>query len=342
MSKKIYIAYTGGTIGMKKTSSGYVPATGYLQKQMESIPELKTDIMPLYDIHEYERLLDSACMSPTNWFEIAKDIADNYEKYDGFIVLHGTDTMAYTASALPFILKGLTKPVILTGGQVPMCEVRNDSRENIITAMMIAADYAIPEVCLCFGSYLLRGNRSVKSDAGSFNPFSSPNYPPLASVGINIDVNQKAILPSSNKQLEFAMKKPNKAGVAALRLFPGISAETIENILQPPIKGMILETFGVGNGPDNDSKLLSVLEKASSQGIIIVNCTQCLKGRVDMAAYAAGSAFAEAGVISGYDMTTEAALAKMICLLADDRSVENVRKLMQKNLCGELTPDIVR
>lgn len=336
MRKKVYIAYTGGTIGMKRTADGYMPATGYLEKMMNNIPELKSDILPDYQICEYEPLLDSSNMTPDDWLKIANDIAVHYREFDGFVVLHGTDTMAYTASALPFMLPGLQKPVILTGAQIPLCKVRNDARENLITALLIAANYKIPEVCLCFGDKLLRGNRAVKVDADSLDAFESPNFPALGTVGIEIDINWDLVLPPAKTHQPLTVNALNEARVAGLRLFPGISIDIIKNYLQPPIRGLILQTYGMGNAPE-DLKLISALKTANDRGVVIVNCTQCLKGRVNMEDYATGAALAKAGVISGFDMTLEAALAKLSFLLNQKSSVPKIKKLMQTDLRGELT-----
>ena len=337
MAKKIYIAYTGGTIGMVKTAEGYKPLSGFLSEKMEKMPELQDEKMPRYDVHEYEPLIDSSNMSPKLWLHIARDIATHYDAYDGFVVLHGTDTMAYTASALPFMLQGLGKPVVLTGAQIPLCEVRNDARDNLITSMMIAADFNLPEVCLLFGHKLLRGNRSVKVNADGFDAFASPKFPPLGKVGIGIDIRWDLVLPSPEKPQPIAVKALTESRVAALRLFPGISADVVRNILAPPIKGLVLETYGVGNAPDNDSELLSVLREASGRGVVIVNCTQCLQGRVHMGAYATGTALAQAGVVSGYDMTAEAALAKLFYLFSRNLSVQQVKEQLHTNLRGEIT-----
>ncbi|MDJ0815985.1 MAG: asparaginase [Desulfobacterales bacterium] len=335
-SKHVYIAYTGGTIGMKRDPAGYVPVPGHLQEQMQQIPELNSHAMPSYDIHEYDPLQDSSNLTPDDWLRIAQDIEKHYDRYDGFIVLHGTDTMAYTASALPFMLKGLRKPVIITGAQIPLCEIRNDARENLITAILIAAKFAIPEVCLCFGSQLLRGNRSIKIDADGFEAFSSPNFPPLGRVGIEIKIHWDLILPPAEKSEAVAVRPMRESRVGVLRLFPGISADIVRNILQPPIKGIVLETYGIGNGPQ-DASLISELKTASDRGIVIVNCTQCIKGSVNMADYATGSTLAQAGVISGFDMTVEAALAKMAYLFSRNLEPRDVRMQMQVNLRGELS-----
>ena len=336
MRKKVYIAYTGGTIGMKSIGNGFTPAAGYLQKLMSNVPELQSDILPDYEICEYDPLLDSSNMTPQDWLKIAKDIAAHHSEFDGFVVLHGTDTMAYTSSALPFMLKGLHKPVIITGAQIPLCEIRNDARENLITAMLIAANFAIPEVCLCFGSKLLRGNRAIKVDAEGFEAFASPNFPALGSVGIEIKVNWDLVLPPAETSEPVVVRPMSASRVAVLRLFPGISADIVRNVLHPPIKGLVLETYGIGNGPQ-DPELIKALKTASERGIVIINCTQCIKGSVNMEDYATGSALAQSGVISGFDMTVEAALAKMAYLFSRNLPPEVIKEKMQTNLQGELT-----
>jgi len=338
VKKRVYIANTGGTIGMQKTGDGYAPAPGFLQEQMAVMPELKHEITPEYAIHEYDPLLDSSNMTPDDWFKIAQDIADHYDQYDGFIVLHGTDTMTYTASALPFMLQGLRKPVIITGSQIPLCEVRNDARENLITAMIIAADFPIPEVCLCFGNKLLRGCRSVKVNADGFDAFASPNFPPLGTIGIDIEINRDLLMPAPEAEKLLEVKALSDASVAALRLFPGISADIVRNILQPPLQGLVMEAYGVGNGPSNDRQFIATLAEATARGVVIVDCTQCLAGTVDLGDYATGSTLAKAGVISGYDLTVEAALAKLVYLFSQNLPAETIKELMQTDLRGELTP----
>ena len=336
MRKRVYIAYTGGTIGMKRTRSGYVPASGYLQSQMDAMPELRHPSMPRFKVHEYTPLLDSSNMTPREWVAIARDIGDHYDDYDGFVVLHGTDTMAYTTSALPFMLRGLGKPVIVTGSQIPLCEVRNDGRENLITSLLIAANYDIPEVCLYFGGRLLRGCRAVKVSADGFAAFDSPNVAPLGVVGTDIEINWDLVRKPGAKQ-KMRVEELGSPIVSALRLFPGISPELLRNVLRPPLQGLVLEAYGVGNGPDQDVEFVSALEAAAVRGVVIVDCTQCLEGTVDLSEYAAGTALARAGVISGFDMTAEAALAKLYYLFSRGLGVEKVKREMQRDLRGELT-----
>ncbi len=337
MTKRVYIANTGGTISMKKTPNGYATAPGYLAEQMAQISALKSPSMPDYDLHEYDPLLDSANMTPSDWLKIARDIADRYDDYDGFVVLHGTDTMAYTASALPFMLDGLRKPVILTGSQIPLCEVRNDARENLITAMILAADYPIPEVCLYFGNRLMRGCRTVKVNANGFDAFGSPNFPPLGKMGIGIELNWRVIRPLSPSSTPLTIYPLNGSRISAFRLFPGISADIVRHILQPPLKGLVLEAYGVGNGPNHDQEFLAVLRDACQRGVIIVDCTQCFSGSVDLNDYATGASLAAAGVISGYDLTVETALAKLFYLFSQELPIETIKSLMQTDLRGELT-----
>src|SRR5438874_8224558 len=335
--KRVYIAYTGGTIGMTPTRHGYTPVPGSLQARMAEMPELRHPSMPSYRIHEYDPLLDSSNMTPAEWVKIARDIASVYEHYDGFVVLHGTDTMAYTTSALPFLLSGLAKPVIVTGSQIPLCEVRNDARENLITSLLIASSYDVPEVCLYFGGKLLRGCRAVKVSADGFAAFDSPNFPPLGLVGIDIEINHSFVRPVEDMRPRLSVQDFGSPVVSALRLFPGISPELVRNVLRPPLQGLVLEAYGVGNGPDHDGAFLAALEEATSRGVVIVACTQCLEGTVDLGEYATGSALARAGVISGFDMTAEAALAKLYYLFSRGYGPDKVKREMQRDLRGEMT-----
>jgi len=334
--KRVYVAYTGGTIGMVRTAAGYTPEPGNLQAQLDRMPELRHESMPQVELHEYSPLLDSANMTPSQWVKIARDIAAHYEDFDGFVVLHGTDTMAYTASALPFMLKGLGKPVIVTGSQIPLCEVRNDARENLITSLLIASAYDIPEVTLYFGGKLLRGCRALKVSADGFAAFDSPNEIPLGAVGIDIEINWPLVR-RDHAPVNFQVEEFGTSVVSTLRLFPGISSELVRNVLRPPLQGLVIEAYGVGNGPDQDQSFLSVLREATDRGVVIIACTQCTEGMVEMTEYATGSALARAGVISGADMTVEAALTKLYYLLSCGMPVGEVREAMQRNLRGELT-----
>ncbi|CEP19649.1 hypothetical protein [Parasitella parasitica] len=288
-----------------------------------------------YSILEYAPLLDSCDITMSDWVRIAGDIKANYQLYDAFIVLHGTDTMAYTASALSFMLEELGKTVIITGSQVPLTEVRNDAVENLLGALTIAGHFVIPEVTLYFGKKLYRGNRTSKISAVDFEAFDSPNIPSLVDVGINIDVKWPLVLrPTQIAKFNVCQKlNPN---VGSLRLFPGINDTTIRAFLAPPLQGVVLETFGAGNAPARPA-LLSALKEASDRGVVIVNCTQCRKGLVTDA-YATGKQLSAIGVVPGADMTPECALTKLAYLLGKTpNNPEHVRKMMTRNLRGELT-----
>lgn len=339
MQKRIYLVYTGGTIGMQRVNGVYRPVVDSLQQLMAMNPAFQHAALPNYTIHQYEKLMDSSDMMPADWSRIARDIAANYAAYDGFIVLHGTDTMAYTASALAFMLDGLAKPVIVTGSQVPLAEVRNDAQENLVTALLLAAqDVVIPEVGLYFSGQLLRGCRAVKVDTESFAAFASPNCLPLVEVGTSIELNRQVIRPLPSQPAALHLHTiDNPGGVGALRLFPGMSPSILDNVLQPPLRGLVLETYGAGNAPIHNPVFLEVLAAAAARGVVIVNCTQCLRGTVDLSLYANGAALAAAGVISGFDMTAEAALTKLAYLLSQDLAVDVVKRLMQTDLRGELT-----
>ncbi|CAO3587890.1 unnamed protein product [Absidia cylindrospora] len=319
------------------------PSTTTTQKEELVIQQLPSLITPVslygkrirYSILEYDPLLDSCNMTMEDWVRIAKDIEVNYAYFDAFIVLHGTDTMAYTASALSFMLEELGKTVIITGSQVPLTEVRNDAVENLLGALTIAGHFVIPEVSLYFGKKLYRGNRTSKISAVDFEAFDSPNIPSLVDVGIDIDVRWPLVL-RPTEITKFSASTQLNPNVATLRLFPGINETTVRMMLAAPTQGVVLETYGAGNAPAR-SDLLEALKEASDRGVVIVNCTQCRKGLVTDV-YATGKQLAKVGVVAGADMTPECALTKLSYLLGripDDPA--KVRLLMTKNLRGELT-----
>ncbi|ATM95732.1 asparaginase [Yersinia frederiksenii] len=332
--KSIYVAYTGGTIGMQRSDHGYIPVSGHLQRQLALMPEFHRPEMPDFTIHEYAPLIDSSDMTPEDWQHIANDIQQNYDLYDGFVILHGTDTMAFTASALSFMLENLAKPVIVTGSQIPLAELRSDGQTNLLNALYLAANHPVNEVSLFFNNKLFRGNRTTKAHADGFDAFASPNLSVLLEAGIHIRRMASVVSPINNGSLIVHSITPQPIGVVTI--YPGISGAVVRNFLLQPVKALILRSYGVGNAPQK-AELLDELKNASERGIVVVNLTQCISGRVNMGGYATGNALAHAGVISGFDMTVEAALTKLHFLLSQSLSPEDIRRLMQQNLRGELT-----
>lgn len=334
--KRIYVAYTGGTIGMQQSANGYIPVPGFLSATVKAMPEFYRPEMPYFDIHEYHPVIDSSDMTPAHWLHIAEDIRKNYQLYDGFVVLHGTDTMAYTASALSFMLENLGKPVIVTGSQIPLAQLRSDGQVNLLNSLYLAANYPIAEVALYFNNQLFRGNRATKADADGFNAFASPNFPPLLQAGIHIDLlsGQLAAPPEPTAQLKVAQITPQP--ISVVTLYPGISVDVIRNMAAAPVRALIIKSYGVGNAPQAPL-LLAALSDAAARGTVIVNCTQCFKGKVNMGGYATGNALRQSGVISGFDMTLEAALTKLHYLLSQPLDAGQIRQQMQTNLRGELT-----
>ncbi|WP_028114896.1 asparaginase [Ferrimonas kyonanensis] len=332
--KRIYIAYTGGTIGMQKTDQGYAPTAGFLTQRVKANPEFQRPEMPEFAITEYSDLMDSANMTPQDWQIIADDIRDHYDQFDGFVILHGTDTMAFTASALSFMLEGLTKPVVVTGSQIPFAELRSDGQHNLLNALYLAASHPVGEVCLFFNNKLFRGNRTTKVHADGFDAFDSPNLPPLLEAGIHIKPSPGVQALAASGPLKVHPITPQPIGVVTL--YPGIDSTVIGNILKQPVKALILLSFGVGNAPQRP-ELLQLFREARDREVIVVNLTQCLQGKVNMAGYATGNALSRAGVISGFDMTTEAALAKLHFLLSQPMSFQQRLDAMEMSLRGELS-----
>jgi len=335
-NKRIYVAYTGGTIGMKKSDQGYIPVDGHLTDSINALPEFHRDEMPDFTINEYQPLIDSSNMTPSDWQRIADDIKDHYDDYDGFVVLHGTDTMAFTSSALSFMFENLCKPIIVTGSQIPLSQLRSDGQVNVLNSLFIAANYPINEVGLFFNNKLYRGNRSIKAYADGFNAFDSPNMPALLEAGININVIAGNVSPCVELEPTVIVRDIVPQPIGVVHLYPGISSDVIDNVIRQPVKALILRSYGVGNAPQ-DSALLACLAKAKAKEIIVINCSQCIKGTVNMSGYATGNALSQAGVISGHDMTLEATLTKLHYLLSQDLTYEEICRLMETNLRGELT-----
>lgn len=351
--RRVLVLNTGGTIGMKPSDQGYVPGPpGFLTSTCRTLPmlhdtsfEMSTaaedvQITPvselgrraLFKIVDYKPLLDSSNMKHADWERIANDIASAYDDWDGFLVLHGTDTMSYTCSALSFMLQNLAKPVVVTGAQIPLSRPRSDGMSNFQGALLMASECNVQEVCLFFADTLFRGNRSVKVDAAGLTAFDSPNLPPLGKLGIGCTIRWDLVRQPSVGN--FKVVPGFSDDVVVIRIYPG-PFNTLKNTLQPPLRGAVLQTFGSGNAP-TDPHLLEILQDACDRGIVLVNVTQCVTGTVE-AHYATGTALSRVGVVAGGDMTPEVALVKLGWLLGTGHSPEHTRSLMAVNMRGEMT-----
>lgn len=341
-TSSILLIYTGGTIGMKEDPSLHALKPFDFSQILEEVPELGKFAHRI-DSYTFSPLIDSSDVEPSLWIALASLIEERYDSYDGFVILHGTDTMAYSASALSFMIEGLTKPVVFTGSQLPIGTPRTDGKENLISSVEIAAakdeegHALVPEVCICFDNILMRGNRTSKINSDNFRAFRSENLPPLAEAGINIRYNSQLILKPENWDRRPVFHKELDTRVSILKLHPGITPLVVRSILcSPDPRAVIIETYGAGNAPSKEW-FLSLVQEASGMGKILLNVTQCIAGCVNMDIYATGKCLKEAGVANGYDSTTESALAKLFHLMGTCKDNAEVKNGLEKNLRGEIS-----
>jgi L-asparaginase len=334
-TKHIGLIYIGGTVGMTKTPDGYAPMKDFASV-LSTLRPSADDSLPRYSLYQYATPMDSSNATPEDWNRIGRDIASRYASHDGFVVLHGTDTMTFTASALSFMLQGLRKPVILTGSQIPLGEPRSDALQNLIGALQLAASDAISEVAIFFNQRLLRGNRACKVSAGRLDAFASPNYPRLGELGIGIHLDAAALLPRAAKE-NFELADYEHGRILSLRFVPGLPLQALRALLELDPRALILECYGAGNIPDRDPALLQLIARARERGAVVVVCSQALHGRVALGAYATGAGLARAGAIGAGDMTFEAAFAKLHHLFAQGLAADEVRARFSHGLSGEVT-----
>lgn len=338
---KVLLIYTGGTIGMGRNPQTEALEPLDFNHLIDNMPEfayIKTDV----DVQQFNPPIDSSDMSPNLWAKLANIISANYNNYDGFVILHGTDTMSYTASALSFMLENLTKPVILTGSQLPIGQLRTDGKENLVTSIEIASTYddqghaVVPEVCIYFSGKLLRGNRSTKKNADGFNAFDSFNYAHLCDAGVNMVFHKHHILtPNYDSPLKVHTKMDTN--VIVFSLFPGIQERIVRNLLNVEcLRGIVMRSYGSGNAPKQDW-LIHLLREEYERGINVINVSQCIAGKVEMARYGTGFQLKDAGLISGYDSTVEAAVTKLMVLQAISNDSMEIRRQMNISIAGEIT-----
>ena len=337
--QKLLVIYTGGTIGMVQDHKGILVPFDF-NNITENVPEL-TRLNYKLDVISFDPILDSSNINMNSWIQMVNIIEENYLNYDGFVILHGSDTMAYTASALSFMLENLSKPVILTGSQLPIGEIRTDAKENLITALEIAAakddngQSIVNEVCIYFDYQLFRGNRAKKVEANKFEAFRSPNFPVLAEAGVHINFNSEVLLPRSESSL--IAHKTLQNPVSLLKIFPGISPAYVNAVIHAEgVKAIILEGFGAGN-TCTDSWFVDCLQTAVSKGILILEITQCIGGNVEIGRYETSKHLAKMGVVGGLDLTFEAAITKLMFLLGQDLTIAEIANQLTQNLRGEIT-----
>jgi L-asparaginase len=321
---------------MAPTPQGLIPTPGVVQRYLRAVTSLYTDRLPAWDLVTLEPLLDSADMQPSDWERIAQAVVERHHAYDGFVVLHGTDTMVYTASALSFLLRQMSKPIVFTGAQLPLGDPRSDGRVHMLTSLTLAARTDIPEVTLYFGGLLFRANRAQKVNNRDFVAYASGNLPPLARVGTSVEVSRHLLRPGAKGPIQ-AVRLTRSPAVGAIRVYPGMSSRVLAAVLDTPMEGVVLETYGAGTFP-SDAKLLGTVADAVQRGVVVVNCSQCHRGRVNPDLYGTGVRLSAAGVVSGQDMTPEAALTKLYCLLGTGASSSVASSRIGEDLAGELTP----
>jgi L-asparaginase len=335
LKPSILLVYTGGTIGMVKDFETGALKVFDFKKLLQRIPELKQLDCNIQTV-SFETPIDSSNMDQSKWAKIASIVENNYDFFDGFVILHGSDTMSYSASALSFMLNNLQKPVVFTGSQLPIGDLRTDAKENLITAIQIASLKIVKEVCLYFEYKLYRGNRTTKLSAEHFNAFSSPNYPALAESGVHLKVTKELLLPQDENE-PLVVAKEMDGNVVIVKMFPGINEQVLSAIVNiPNLKGMVLETYGSGNAPSEDW-FINILKNAIESGLQVVNVTQCSGGSVNMGHYETSTMLKEIGVISGADITTEAAITKMMYLLGNNTPHHDFKVLFETALRGELS-----